>query len=254
MDNTSALCYLVKKGGTQNKMMFELAKEIWSYLLTYNIMITVEYLPSKLNVVADWESRNCRDSSEWKLSPRVFTLIWQKWGTPDVDLFASRLSHQVPGYMAWKPDPGSRATDALKQNWKNLFPYAFPSIHSHRPGFNKSEKGKSTVNSGYSTLASSAWYATLLQMSIKDPLFLPQYKDLLKNPSGQIHPLVTNKSLQLGAWMVSGNIWQQKEYQSRLQTLYKTVGEQEKRLLTNRPGISCLAGVINKKLIHFNVL
>ena len=47
-------------------------------------------------------------------------------GIPVIDLFASRTSHLVPAYMAWKPDPGSIATDALQQSWSNHFLYAFP--------------------------------------------------------------------------------------------------------------------------------
>ena len=82
MDHTSsALCYLVKMGGTQNKMMFELAKEIWSYLLTYNILITVEYLPSKLNVVADWESRKLQGLKRMEIVPKSFhtdlSKVWE---------------------------------------------------------------------------------------------------------------------------------------------------------------------------------
>ena len=242
MDNTSALCYLAKMGGTQNKMMF---KEIWSYLLTYNIMITVEYLPSKLNVVADWESRNYRDSSEWKLSPRVFTLICQKWGTPDVDLFASRLSHKVPGYMAWKPDPGSRATDALEQNWKNLFPYAFPPFSLIGRVLIKVRKEKARLILVTPLWQAQPWYATLLQMSIKDPV-----QRFVKTP---IRSNTSSSNKQISS--VRGlDGFREHLAAEGMQTLYQTVGEQEQRLLTNRPGISGLAGVINKKLILLNVL
>ena len=43
-----------------------------------------------------------------------------------IDLFASRLSHQLPQYFAWKPDPFSQETDALQQIWGSQFLYAFP--------------------------------------------------------------------------------------------------------------------------------
>ena len=65
VDNIVALTYLMKMGGTQNLKMVELAKEIWEYLLKWGITITAEYLPSELNLTADWESRNILDSSEW---------------------------------------------------------------------------------------------------------------------------------------------------------------------------------------------
>ena len=46
-----------------------------------------------MNVEADRESRQSRDSSEWKLNPTIFMNLCQIRGTPEVDLFASRVSH-----------------------------------------------------------------------------------------------------------------------------------------------------------------
>ena len=78
IDNTSALSYIVKMEDTQNLGMIGLAKEIWD--LTSQTTITVEYLPSRLNKVADSESRNCNDSSELKLDPQVFHQIYETIG------------------------------------------------------------------------------------------------------------------------------------------------------------------------------
>ena len=63
------------------------------YLLKHHIMITVEYLPGCLNCPADWESRNQKDSIDWKLCPQVFQKIYQKVGQPEMHLFLSRLSN-----------------------------------------------------------------------------------------------------------------------------------------------------------------
>ena len=68
-------------------------------------MITEEYLPGAINRAADFKSRYVKDSGEWKLKPVVFQKIYDRWGTPDLDLFVSRVSHQVPAYMTWKLDP-----------------------------------------------------------------------------------------------------------------------------------------------------
>ena len=100
VDNIVALTYLMKMGGTQNLKMVELAKEIWEYLLKWGIKITTEYLPSELNVTADWESRNSLDSSEWMLSHKIFQKVCQIRGSPDLDLLASVLSHQIPTYVS----------------------------------------------------------------------------------------------------------------------------------------------------------
>ena len=56
IDNKTALSYLLKKGGTHNKELLHISESIWSYLLSKQNAMPVEYLPSALNVHVDWES------------------------------------------------------------------------------------------------------------------------------------------------------------------------------------------------------
>ena len=86
-------------GGTQNLKMAEVAKEIWEYFWKCGISITPEYLPSELNVAADWESQNNLDSSERMLSHQNFLKVCQINSFSEIDLFASRLSHQIPTHV-----------------------------------------------------------------------------------------------------------------------------------------------------------
>ena len=106
-DNMTALSSLVKMGGTRSPELLQVAKEIWDYLLANGIAVTAEYLPSSLDIQEDWQSRNHRDSSDWKLNPKMFSQIMKIRGIPQIDLFASLLNHQLPKYMSWHPDPGS---------------------------------------------------------------------------------------------------------------------------------------------------
>ena len=78
-----------------NLEMIRISKEIWIYLLSRNILITGEYLPSKLNYVADQKSRWKMDCSEWEMSQKIFQKMCRKVVTPEVDWFVSRLSHQL---------------------------------------------------------------------------------------------------------------------------------------------------------------
>ena len=48
---------------------------------------------SLLNIDADRESRDLKDSSEWKLDPQVSNKVCLAQGTPDVDLYASSVSY-----------------------------------------------------------------------------------------------------------------------------------------------------------------
>ena len=43
-----------------------------------------------------------------------------------LDLLASRLCCQFPRYIAWKPNPGSIATDACLHPWDREYSFAFP--------------------------------------------------------------------------------------------------------------------------------
>ena len=189
VDNIVALTYLMKMGGTQNLKMVELAKEIWEYLLKWGITITAEYLPSELNLTADWESRNILDSSEWMLSHQIFQKVCQIRGFPEIDLFASRLSHQIPTYVAWKPDPHSHATDAFQQNWSHKLLYAFPQFCMIPKVLNKTLKEKVPklilITPAWTT---QVWYPRILNMSIKSPVLLPWRKDLMKNLKGEFIP------------------------------------------------------------------
>ena len=88
-------------------------------------MITVDYL---LNKVADLEPRRKVDSFEWVFFRHVFRNLCLKLGTPTVDLFTSRLSHQVTQYVAMKADPSSKATNAMSIPWAQGHSYGFPAF------------------------------------------------------------------------------------------------------------------------------
>ena len=131
MDHIVALSYLVKIGVTQNKVLSDLIKEIWDYLLAKGITITAEYLPGALNKEANFQLQALRDSSKWKLDYKAFQTLCRRRELPDIDLFASRISHQVPTYisptyMSWKLDPFSKGRDGFQITWIHLKGYAFP--------------------------------------------------------------------------------------------------------------------------------
>ena len=168
--------------------MIHITKRIWSYLLHNKIDLNVEYIPSKLNVEADWESRNWKDSSEWKLNPQIFHKICSFWGRPDMDLFASRVSHQISAYMSWKPDPDSSGTDALFQDWTGLFPYAFPPFCLIGRVLKKALKHKLEMIIITPIWVTQAWYPLLLEMAIQEPLILPNETHILRDPHGRCHP------------------------------------------------------------------
>ena len=254
IDNITALTYLKKMGGTKSAQLTHLSKQIWEYLLQHQITITVEYLPGRLNVEADTMSRNVRDSSEWKLDPQVFWKICKARWRPCTDLFASRLSHQVPLYFSWKIDPYSRGQDALQTCWTHLRGYAFPPFSLISRVLWKVRQEEATILLITPAWQTQAWYPQLLYLSIRNPILLPVWPSLLKNPQGENHPLLKNRTLRLVVWTISGKNCKQKEFRRRLQSLSLEQEGQVQQLITNRPGVSGVAGVVGERLIPFDVL
>ena len=79
-----------------------------------------------LNVWADAESCTLPSSAEWKLQESICHRVLDLLGPCQIDLFATRLNHQLPQYVSWRPDPHAVATDAFEMRWAGFQGYAFP--------------------------------------------------------------------------------------------------------------------------------
>ena len=255
IDNTTALAYLIKMGGTKNIEMITISKRIWTYLLSKGITLTAEWIPSSENHIADWESRNTQDSSEWKLCPRIFQCLSQRLGKTTVDLFASRTSHQLPQYVSWKPDPHCLFTDAFQKIWENCIPYAFPPFCLISRVLKKVNTDKVQKMILITPLwTTQTWYPLVLSMSTQNPLLLPTFPNLLVNPQGDCHPLIEKSNLQLVVWTISGIHSLRREYRRKLQISSQMLEGKGQELITNVPGRSGVSGAVEGMLIPLNVL
>ena len=254
IDNMTALKYLAKMGGTQNEYLIDIAKEVHTYLASKKITLTLEYIPSKLNIRPDWQSRNWKDSSEWMLNHSFFLKICKAFGTPQIDLFASRTSHQLKDYYSWRPDPHSRATNALCQNWTYKYLYAFPPFCLIGQCLQKTIKHQNRLIIITPVLTTSPWYPLLLEMCIKAPILLPQQQNILLNPKGETHPLIRNSTLRLAAWLISGKTAEQINFQEQLTNFSLHPDQKELEKITSQTGKSLHAGAVKGKLIPFRVI
>ena len=76
---------------------------------------------------ADTESRRIRQI-EWKLNIKIFNKLQEIRGPFLVDLFTSRISHQLPTYISWLPDLEAWKTNAFSINWDLEGIYCFPPL------------------------------------------------------------------------------------------------------------------------------
>ena len=119
-DNTTTVASINKQGSTQSGPCNAMARAIWDFVNPRNIWISAAHCPGVLNCEADAASRKFQDETEWELNQNIFEKLCEKFGQPDVDLFASRVNHKVDTYCAWKPDPAAVFIDASLFDWGAL--------------------------------------------------------------------------------------------------------------------------------------
>lgn len=113
--------------GGKISTLHALARAIWLWCKQRNIWLTACHLPGRENIEADKFSRNLSKDMEWMLDNNIFQKICTYFGTPNIDLFASRINSQLADYVSYLPDPSAKAVDAFSFVWKyDKLYYMFP--------------------------------------------------------------------------------------------------------------------------------
>ena len=98
--------------------------------------------------------------------------LWSR--AMEIDLFALRLTKQLPTYVSWGPDPQALETDALSRsmNWKGLKAYANPPWHLISRVLCQVREQTATIVLKVPVWKTQAWYFLLLELLIEIPLDL----------------------------------------------------------------------------------
>ena len=202
-DNTTALAYLRKQGGTFSPFLNQLSQRILRWSESQLMVLLPQFVQGKRNVVADALSRPHQViGSEWTLHQEVFDHLRRSWPVT-VDLFASSLNHRCPVFFATTSDPLAAGVDAMLQSWDFLQAYAFPPFAMVRPVINKLRSSKGTVLTLIAPFWSQKeWFPDLLELLLEPPIPLPLRWDLLRQP--HVRKFHQNLSkLRLHAWRLS---------------------------------------------------
>ena len=192
IDYRTALSDINKLGGTRSQNLSNLAIELWNYALERNLIISAIHISGKLNILEDHKSRIFNDSIEWMLNPRIFRGVVARLGQPDIDLFASRVNHQIPEFVSWRPEPTAVATDAFNLTWNYHLSYLFPPFSLILLCLKKMQRDQAECILIAPVWKSRPWYPILLSMLSYQPLLLPQSWFLLKLPgTNKIHTFCT---------------------------------------------------------------
>ena len=125
--NSTAKAYLCNQGGTVSPFLSRLACQILSLTDKHGITLLPAYIPTHLNVEADYLSQDWL-LLEWHLLPGVAQAAFHLWGLPQVDLLASSHSTQCKHYFTLEtPLPlGALGLNAFSHPWTFQVSYVFP--------------------------------------------------------------------------------------------------------------------------------
>ena len=165
MDNNTAAAYINNMGGIRSDLCDEVAFDIWQWAAEQQIWVSAAHIPGSENVVADKNSRIFERSSEWKLRESMFKHIVSIFGKPDIDLFASRINHQLSNYISWRPDPGAKAVDAFSINWSPTYNYCFPPFSIILKVLQKTQQDKAQAIVVVPYWTTQNWFPVLLGYS-----------------------------------------------------------------------------------------
>ena len=253
-DNTTTVACINKAGSTK-PALHQLTFDFLTWAYARGITFSASHIPGVENVEADRESRISNVDAEWMLKPSIFTKICQHFNySPTIDMFATRINHQLPTYVAWRPDPQAYDIDALSFPWSDseLNPYCFPPFSIISQVLRKISSANASALVILPLWPTKPWFVRALQMLTAPPVLLPKACLTLPQDPTAHHPLTSK--LTLAALMLSGIPSSVRAYQTTLPTLSFMPGDQELSDNIGRISNVGCSFVSRNKLIRFTHL
>ena len=99
-------------------------------------------------------------------------------GPLEIDLFASRLTRQLPRFYSWRPDPEAEATDAFLQDWAKVRGFANPPWCLIHRCLTKVKTEVARMVLVVPLWKTQSWFPVLLELLEDYPRVLPHQQDL----------------------------------------------------------------------------
>jgi hypothetical protein len=118
----TALSYLKKMGGRKLNLAL-LANKIFATCQLRHFTLKTEYISTRENLMADFQSRVTPHHADWGLHQQVFEKIQQLLGNNTIDLFASEENRKLRRFSSRTPQQNASFVNALVHDWRNEFPW-----------------------------------------------------------------------------------------------------------------------------------
>ena len=249
-DNISTMVHINKQGGNRCKFQTLLVARILHWCKARNITLIADHIPGKLNVIADFDSRQETPLyHEWQLKKSIFNHICSIW-QPSIDLFAEATNFLFLPYVSRLPDPQALAQDAFSFQWSSI-----PLAWIHPPWVLIDRILAKIFNDQAEALIltpiwpSATWYPRLLTMSCDLPLKIcPSHQALFNAYQHDQPPMQT----PLAIWRISGkHMFTQELVTTQLKSYWPDIANQP-MLITKHISKHGEAGVLHGITIPFH--
>ena len=244
-DNTTVVAYVNKQGGTVSSSLYLLVRQVLTWAESHSVVLVGRYVPGRRNVLADQLSRQDQVvPTEWTLHSRVLQAVFEIWGTPMVDLFATALNRRLPVYCSPVPDPMAWQVDAFTVPWDDLDAYAYPPIAVIRPVINRVLMAKRLRLILIAPLwPQQEWFPDLLSLLVEEPVELPLWRNLLRQPQSQVVHGALGR-LRLHAWRLSSIRSEREAFLDRLRARWPPASGPLRPMSTRASGPSSVIGAV----------
>jgi hypothetical protein len=160
MDNSTAVAYVNKRGGTRSSTLERLSTERNMDNSTTPFGSTEGRCGLGFSSL---QRTHGVDSGQGDLHTHI------EYYTPQVDLFASRLNHQLPLYVPRHPDPGAMEVDAMTLHWNRWTSFIYAPVIMLPRILKKIREDQATCLLIAPNWPGQTWYPLLLEMLVNIP-------------------------------------------------------------------------------------
>jgi hypothetical protein len=227
VDNTTALAQVRKAGGLRGRRLLLVAEKILLLLHSRHLQILPVFIPTEENLQADAASR-FQLVPDWHLDPSVVLQMVSRWGTPQIDLFASRQSAQFRRFMSWRAADQPEAVDALSMAWDFELAFLFPPIPLLKRVVRKLEVSRGMFLLVTPFWEAQTWFASLQALPVLEVCRLPFHDSLVVDlVSGNPPPSLAR--LCLVVWLICGGYGESTPFRTGPSSLLRQGGSSPQR-------------------------
>ena len=183
-DSMTAKAYLESAGGRE-PVRNAVARRVWTRAVELDILLELEWVAGKNNVVADQESR-AEVWDDWMVRREVFDLLDRKWGPHTCDRMADEVNAQVPVFNSRRYCPGSAGVDSFSQDWAGHVNWVVPPFALVGRVLRHIEESRASATVVLPAWEAQPWWPLLLSLAKEwHPL---SAQDFVAGRSGFVEP------------------------------------------------------------------